>query len=119
METKKMLPIGIENFEDMRQREYYYVDKTGLIRELFGSGGMVNLFTRPRRFGKSLNMNMLKAFFAHGCNSTLFEGVEILGDRELCLQHMGKYPVISVTLKGVDWRDWWAAEVLTGPSTGN
>ena len=60
METKKMLPIGVENYEDIRSREYYYVDKTGLIRELLQSGGTVNLFTRPRRFGKSLNMSMLK-----------------------------------------------------------
>ena len=109
METKKMLPIGIENFEDMRQREYYYVDKTGLIRELLGSGGMVNLFTRPRRFGKSLNMNMLKAFFAYGSDPALFEGLEIAGDEGLCQQYMGKYPVISVTLKGVEFMNFETA----------
>ncbi len=109
METKKMLPIGIENFEDMRQREYYYVDKTGLIRELLESGGMVNLFTRPRRFGKSLNMNMLKAFFAYGCNPALFEGLEIAEDEGLCQQYRGKYPVISVTLKGVEFMNFETA----------
>ena len=109
METRKMLPIGVENFEDIRQREYYYVDKTGLIRELLGSGGMVNLFTRPQRFGKSLNMNMLKAFFSYGFSSTLFEGLEIAGDGELCRQHMGKYPVISVTLKGVEFMNFETA----------
>ena len=109
METKKMLPIGVENFEDIRQREYYYVDKTGLIRELLGSGGMVNFFTRPRRFGKSLNMNMLKAFFSYGCAPALFEGLEIAGDEGLCRQYMGKYPVISVTLKGVEFTNFETA----------
>ena len=97
MKTKKMLPIGIESFEDIRSREYYYVDKTGFIGELLENGSAVNLFTRPRRFGKSLNMNMLKSFFTYGCDPALFEGLEIAKDRELCERYMGKFPVISVT----------------------
>ena len=77
------------------------MDKTGLIRELLGNWGEVNLFTRPRRFGKSLNMSMLKYFFSYDCHPRLFEGLEIARDRQLCQQYMGKFPVISITLKGV------------------
>lgn len=106
MKAKKMLPIGIENYEDIRSREYYYVDKTGMIRELLESGGAVNLFTRPRRFGKSLNMSMLKYFFGYDCNPALFEGLGISKDRQLCEQYMGKFPVISVTLKGVEFMNY-------------
>ena len=87
---QKKLPIGIENFEDMIKENYYYVDKTGL----------VNLFTRPRRFGKSLNMSMLKYFFEIGNDQAIFEGLEISKDKELCDQYQGKFPVISVSLKG-------------------
>ena len=101
MQMIDKLPIGIENFEEIRTEGFYYVDKTGLIRELLNNWGKVNLFTRPRRFGKSLNMNMLKYFFEYGCNSTLFEGLTIMKENELCEKYMGKYPVISITLKNV------------------
>ena len=77
MNKKVKLPIGIENFEEIRTEGFYYVDKTGLIKELLDNWGKVNLFTRPRRFGKSLNMNMLRYFFEYGCNSELFEGLAI------------------------------------------
>ena len=101
MEKKVKLPIGIENFKEIRTENFYYVDKTGLIAELLNNSGKVNLFTRPRRFGKSLNMSMLKYFFAYGCDKTLFDGLEIAKDQEVCEKYMGKYPVISITLKSV------------------
>ena len=97
---QKKLPIGIENFEDMINENYYYVDKTGLIKQLLNEHGLVNLFTRPRRFGKSLNMSMLKYFFEIGNDQAIFEGLEISKDKELCDQYQGKFPVISVSLKG-------------------
>ncbi len=109
METKKMLPIGIENFEKLRTEGFYYVDKTGMIRELLTNRSEVVLFTRPRRFGKSLNMSMLKYFFEYGSDPALFEGLEIAGDEGLCQQYMGKYPVISVTLKGVEFMNFETA----------
>ena len=87
-------------------RSEIYVDKTGLIRELLDNWGKVNLFTRPRRFGKSLNMSMLRCFFEYGCDSTLFDGLEIAGQREYCQKYMGKFPVILITLKGVDARNY-------------
>jgi len=95
------LPIGIENFEEIRTEGFYYVDKTGMIKELLDNWSKVNLFTRPRRFGKSLNMNMLQYFFEYGCDSTLFEGLEISREKACCEKHMGKFPVISITLKDV------------------
>lgn len=104
MEVKTRLPMGIENFEEMRTQQFYYVDKTGLIRELLENFAKVTLFTRPRRFGKTLNMSMLKYFFEIGSDSTLFDGLEIAGERELCREYMGKFPVISVTLKSVSGR---------------
>ena len=97
---QKKLPIGIENFEDMITENYYYVDKTGLLKQLLNEHGLVNLFTRPRRFGKSLNMSMLKYFFEIGNDQAIFEGLEISKDKELCDQYQGKFPVISVSLKG-------------------
>ena len=97
---QKKLPIGIENFEDMIKENYYYVDKTGLLKQLLNEHGLVNLFTRPRRFGKSLNMSMLKYFFEIGNDQAIFEGLEISKDKELCDQYKGKFPVISVSLKG-------------------
>ena len=97
---QKKLPIGIENFEDMIKENYYYVDKTGRIKQLLNEHGLVNLFTRPRRFGKSLNMSMLKYFFEIGNDQAIFEGLEISKDKELCDQYQGKFPVISVSLKG-------------------
>ena len=97
---QKKLPIGIENFEDMIKENYYYVDKTGLIKQLQNEHGLVNLFTRPRRFGKSLNMSMLKYFFEIGNDQSIFEGLEISKEKELCDQYQGKFPMISVSLKG-------------------
>ena len=98
MQTK--LPTGIENFMEMRTEGFYYVDKTGLIKTLMENPGKVNLFTRPRRFGKTLNMSMLKYFFETGSDTTIFDGLEIAGEKELCREYMGKFPVISITLKG-------------------
>ena len=99
---KKKLPIGIEDFEKLRQYDFYYVDKTGLIKELLQNWGEVNLFTRPRRFGKSLNMSMLKYFFEIGSDPALFEGLEISKEKQLCEEYMGKFPVISISLKGIN-----------------
>ena len=99
---KKKLPIGIENFEEIRTKGFYYVDKTGLIKELLENWGKVTLFTRPRRFGKSLNMSMLKSFFELGGRKEIFEGLEISKEVSLCEEYMGKIPVISISLKGVD-----------------
>lgn len=98
---KKKLPIGIENYKELLTEGFYYVDKTGLIRELLQNWGKVNLFTRPRRFGKSLNMNMLKQFFALEGERGLFDGLEISKETELCEAYMGKFPVISISLKGI------------------
>ena len=100
-EEKKRLPVGVENFEQLIKDNYYYVDKTGLISELLRNGGMVNLFTRPRRFGKSLNMSMLEHFFSIEGDKSIFEGLEISKDSELSEKYMGKYPVIFVSLKGI------------------
>ena len=100
--TLKKLPIGIEDFEKLRKNRFYYVDKTGMIRELLQNPAEVTLFTRPRRFGKSLNMSMLKYFFEPKGDKELFQGLEILEDSELCEEYMGKYPVISLTLKDID-----------------
>lgn len=105
MKSVLKLPIGIENFEEMRTEGFYYVDKTGLITELLNNWGKVNLFTRPRRFGKTLNMNMLKYFFSYGCDAALFDGLEISREKELCEKYMGRFPVISITLKDVAARD--------------
>ncbi len=101
MEMKK-LPIGIEEFEKIRKEDFYYVDKTGLIRELLHNWGEVNLFTRPRRFGKSLTMSMLKCFFEAGGEQDIFNGLEIASEKGLCDKYMGKFPVISISLKGVN-----------------
>lgn len=101
-EEKKRLPVGLENFEQIIKDNYYYVDKTGLISELLRNGGMVNLFTRPRRFGKTLNMSMLEYFFSIEGDKSIFDDLEILKDPKLCDEYMGKYPVISVSLKGIN-----------------
>ena len=101
-EEKNRLPVGLENFEQIIKDNYYYVDKTGLISELIRNGGMVNLFTRPRRFGKTLNMSMLEYFFSIEGDKSIFDGLEILKDPKLCDEYMGKYPVISVSLKGIN-----------------
>lgn len=96
------LPVGIENFEKIRRDGFYYVDKTGLIGQLLNNWGEVNLFTRPRRFGKTLNMSMLKCFFEIGTDQSLFDGLYISKNKALCDAYMGKYPVISISLKGVN-----------------
>ena len=101
-EEKKRLPVGLENFEQIINDNYYYVDKTGLISELLRNGGMVNLFTRPRRFGKTLNMSMLEHFFSIERDQSIFDGLEISKDTKLCEAYMGKYPVISISLKGIN-----------------
>ena len=99
---KKKLPIGIENFEKLRLENFYYIDKTGLIRELLNNWGEVNLFTRPRRFGKTLNMSMLENFFSLDGDKSIFDGLEISKETVLCEEYMGKYPVVSISLKGID-----------------
>ena len=101
MRTQK-LPIGIENFKEMRKQEFYYVDKTGLIVDLLADWGKVNLFTRPRRFGKTLNMSMLANFFEIGADASLFGGLRVSEEKELCENYLGKFPVVFVSLKGVD-----------------
>lgn len=98
----KKLPIGIENFEKLRQEDFYYIDKTRLIEQLLTRWGEVNLFTRPRRFGKSLNMSMLQSFFEIGKDKTLFDGLRISDNQELCEKYQGKFPVVSVSLKGIN-----------------
>ncbi len=102
VKEKKRLPVGVENFEQIINDNYYYVDKTALISELLRSGGMVYLFTRPRRFGKTLNMSMLEYFFSIEGDQSVFDGVEISKDTKLCEEYMGKYPVISISLKGIN-----------------
>ena len=98
----KKLPIGIENFEEMRREDFYYVDKSHVIEQLLTQWGKVNLFTRPRRFGKSLNMSMLQSFFEIGKDKTLFDGLRISDNQELCEKYQGKFPVVSVSLKGIN-----------------
>ena len=98
----KRLPIGIEFFDEMIKNQYYYVDKTGMISELLRSGGKVTLFTRPRRFGKSLNMSMLKNFFSLQVDKRIFNELQISRDKQVCEEYMGKFPVISISLKSVD-----------------
>ena len=110
MAGKAKLPMGIEDFGEMRTGGYYYIDKTGLIRTLLENFGKVNLFTRPRRFGKTLNMSMLKYFFEIGSDGALFHGLEIAKERELCRDYMGKFPVISLSLKEVEGECFDAAK---------
>lgn len=108
MKNKK-LPVGIENFEEFQRENFYYADKTLFIKELLENWGKVNLFTRPRRFGKSLNMSMIKCFFEVGCERTLFNGLKIMREKELCEKYMGQFPVIFISLKGVDGLNYKAA----------
>ena len=96
------LPVGIDNFEKLRKENFYYVDKTRLIEQILEQWGEVNLFTRPRRFGKTLNMSMLQHFFEIGADKTLFDGLYISGRQDLCEKYMRKFPVIFLSLKGVD-----------------
>ena len=109
VKEKKRLPVGLENFEQIINDNYYYVDKTELISELIRNGGMVNLFTRPRRFGKTLNMSMLEHFFSIERDQSIFEGLKISKDTKLCEEYMGKYPVISISLKGINAATYEAA----------
>lgn len=102
VEALRKLPIGMENFVEIRRNNFYYVDKTRLIEQLVEKWSEVSLFTRPRRFGKSLNMSMLRAFFEVGAEANLFDGLYISHKKELCEQYMGKYPVISFTLKNIE-----------------
>lgn len=107
--------MGIENFERIRKEGFYYIDKTGLIKDLLENPAYVNLFTRPRRFGKTLNMSMLKCFFEMGMtsdNSTIFDGLEISEEKELCEAYMGKFPVMSITLKGATGGNFEEAKVM-------
>ena len=119
MAIKAKLPMGIEDFKRIRSEEFYYIDKTGLIRELLENESYINLFTRPRRFGKSLNMSMLKYFFEIGSDSTLFNGLEISKETELCAKYMGKFPVISITLKGASGRTFEEAMGMLRNIIGN
>lgn len=112
MGERKKLPVGIENFTKLREEDFYYVDKSGLIEMLLNNWGEVNLFTRPRRFGKSLNMSMLRHFFEIGTDPSLFDGLSIAQNQELCQKFMGKYPVISISLKGVDTDNYEDARKL-------
>ena len=116
---RKKLPVGIENFEEFSSENFYYVDKTMFIKELLLNWGKVNLFTRPRRFGKSLNMSMLKCFFEVGTDPALFEGLKIMQEKELCEKYMGKFPVISISLKGVDGRSFGSASAALRTIIGN
>nr|WP_330398969.1 AAA family ATPase [Lachnoclostridium sp. An76] len=109
--VRKKLPVGIENFEEFFSEDFYYVDKTLFIRELLLNWGKVNLFTRPRRFGKSLNMSMLKCFFEVGADPALFDGLKIMQEKELCEKYMEKFPVISISLKSVDGLSFESASV--------
>lgn len=116
MKTReKRLPIGIENFEKIRTEDFYYVDKTGLIQELLENWGEVNLFTRPRRFGKSLNMSMLKYFFDVNTDKRLFDGLKISKETALCETYMGKFPVISISLKGINAMSYEKALEMAAP----
>ena len=104
------LPVGIDEFRKLRESDFYYVDKTRLIEQLLLNWSEVTLFTRPRRFGKTLNMSMLKSFFEIGTDKTLFDGLYISDNKELCDDHMGKYPVIFLSLKGVEGLEFSSAK---------
>ena len=106
---KKKLPVGIDNFEEIIREDFYYVDKTVLITELLSNWGKVNLFTRPRRFGKTLNMSMLQCFFEIGHDKKVFDGLNISREKELCEQYMGQFPVISISLKDAGGMTFQAA----------
>ena len=105
MNTKK-LPVGIEDFKEIIKKDYYYVDKTAFISDLIAGGAKVHLFTRPRRFGKTLNMSMLKYFLEIGGDKSIFDGLRITENKAVCDAYMGKYPVVSVSLKGVNGADY-------------
>lgn len=102
MSTSLKLPVGIENFQEIRKNGFYYIDKTKLIEQLLEQWGKVSLFTRPRRFGKTLNMSMLRCFFEIGAESSLFKDLYISKNTELCENYLGKYPVIFLSMKNID-----------------
>lgn len=110
MQKLLKLPVGIENFKEIRSEGFYYVDKTGLIEQLLGNWCKVNLFTRPRRFGKTLNMSMLQCFFETGCEKELFAGLKIAENQQFCEQYMGKFPVLFISLKNVEAATWQEAQ---------
>ena len=110
MQNRKKLPVGIDSFEKMIRQNFYYVDKTQFITELLCNWGEVNLFTRPRRFGKSLNMSMLQAFLEIGCDKSLFAGLKVSEEKKLCEEYMGQFPVISLTLKNVEGNSYESAK---------
>ena len=117
--VRKKLPVGIENFKEFSTEDFYYVDKTMFIKELLQNWGKVNLFTRPRRFGKSLNMSMLKCFFETGSDPSAFDGLKIMQEKELCEKYMGKFPVISISLKSVDGLKYESASLALRTVIGN
>ena len=117
--VRKKLPIGIENFEEFSSENFYYVDKTLFIKELLQNWGKVNLFTRPGRFGKSLNMSMLKCFFGVGSEPKLFDGLKIMQEKSLCEKYMGKFPVISISLKSVSGLKYDSAVATLRTVIGN
>ena len=112
MQTLKKLPVGIENFAEIQKNNFYYVDKTKLIEDLLAGWSKANLFVRPRRFGKSLNMSMLKSFFEIGCDKSLFNGLYIEKNIELCDSYMGKFPVLSISLKSINADSYEKAKAL-------
>lgn len=116
---RKKLPVGIEDFKEFSLEDFYYVDKTLFIKELLQNWGKVNLFTRPRRFGKTLNMSMLKCFFEVGNDPALFDGLKVMQEKELCEKYMGKFPVISISLKSVDGRSFESASAALRTVIGN
>lgn len=109
MSYKKKLPVGVDSFSKLIRQNFYYIDKTDLLMNLLNNWAEVNLFTRPRRFGKSLNMSMMQTFFEIGCDKTLFDGLKISEEKELCQEYMGQFPVISVSLKGVEEQNFQEA----------
>ena len=116
---KKKLPVGIENFREFFTEDFYYVDKTMFIKDLLQNWGKVNLFTRPRRFGKSLNISMLKYFFEIGSDTSCFDGLKIMQEKDLCKEYMGKFPVISISLKSVDGLKYESALAALRTVIGN
>ena len=117
--VRKKLPIGIENFEEFSSEDFYYVDKTLFIKELLQNWGKVNLFTRPRRFGKTLSMSMLKSFFEIGSDPSVFDGLKIMQEKDLCEKYMGKFPVISISLKSVGGLSFESASAALRTVIGN
>lgn len=112
MQKLKKLPVGIESFAELQKNNFYYVDKTKLIEDLLAGWSKANLFVRPRRFGKSLNMSMLKSFFEIGCDKRLFDGLYISKNTELCDEYMGQFPVLSISLKSINADSYEKARAL-------